>query len=137
MASELIRYEFLEILVRLAKVKFVDTGKEKNYYEALTLLFDQISKEYPLIGYNKWRKTSFWNHGISALFDSNKDNIKKVYDHFTKPGKTKLLLADVQDWLCGDKVPEGCCISERDCRAIFAMSKMPVLDEEKMMDKYT
>lgn len=41
-ANELIRYELLEILVRVAKAKYIDTGICSNAGEALELLLDKI-----------------------------------------------------------------------------------------------
>ena len=42
-ASELIRYEFAEILVRIVKVKWIDCNKLKSYYEGLGKLFEMVN----------------------------------------------------------------------------------------------
>ena len=40
-ASELIRFEFLEVLVRIVRVKFIETGIDDTFEAGLQRLFDK------------------------------------------------------------------------------------------------
>jgi len=135
-ASELIRYEFAEILVRIVKIKWIDCNKMKSYYEGLGKLFERIYAEYPILPYAKWRKTQFWNQDISNLMDINKEQLKRVFDHIShKYHQKRITLEEMQEWMC-TKVSEECRISKIECQQAFAISKMPVFDEEKNIDRY-
>ena len=43
--NDLLRHQFIELLLRVVKAKFIETGQANNYLEALNILFDvHISK---------------------------------------------------------------------------------------------
>lgn len=66
----------------------------------------------------------------------NKDQIKIVFDHISKKYPQKRITMDeMQDWMC-TKVLEENRITEIECQQAFAISKMPVFDEEKNIDRY-
>ena len=45
-AKDLIRYEFIEVLVRIAKVKYIDTCICSSYPEALETFFNSITPNF-------------------------------------------------------------------------------------------
>ena len=134
-ASQLIRYEFLEILVRVAKHKFIETNKCSNYKVALGAMFSQIKKEYPLLGWNRWRNQVLWEVELNDMLARNQDNLKVIFEMFSRnPKHKRLTMPELREWMCSEKVPELCMISERECQLLFGMSKMPVKDEENKLD---
>lgn len=65
------------------------------------------------------------------MFANNQENLKAVFEHFSRnPKKQKLTLPELSEWMCSEKVPESCMITERECRQLFGMSQMPVQNEE-------
>lgn len=44
----MLRYEFIELLVRIAKAKYIDTGMHERYYNALDELFEVNLVNYTL-----------------------------------------------------------------------------------------
>lgn len=60
----LVRYEFLELLVRLSGDKYVKTGEAKNYTDAFNRILSEglaqtiKQTEDP----NKWRQSRYWNY---------------------------------------------------------------------------
>ena len=59
--KELIRFEFLEIIVRIAKAKYIDTGLKENYEEALRSLFSQEFTNFtPKQSWMRWREDELW-----------------------------------------------------------------------------
>ena len=55
---DMLRYEFIELLVRIAKVKYIDTGLHERYYNALDELF-----EVELVNYTRvMNQILDWRH---------------------------------------------------------------------------
>jgi len=46
-SAELIRYEFMEALVRIVKLKYIDPGIYTKYYDALKYLLEEKASQVP------------------------------------------------------------------------------------------
>ena len=100
-------------------------------------MFNQIQKEYPLLGWNRWRTSVLWTVEMNDMLGRNQDNLKVLFEMFSRNPKNKrLTLPELREWMCTSKIPELCMISERECQLLFGMSKMPVKDEEVKLDQY-
>lgn len=84
---ELVRYEFFEILVRIAKFKYLDSGEldESQIARALHRLFNEYL--LPVLNLKKlpewqpFRKYYLWNNAVSDLLKANMQHIRLVYAH--------------------------------------------------------
>lgn len=75
----LCRYEFLEIMVRLANSKFRETGITKTYAEGLQKLLEE--NIYPNSKPHDWqefRDKELWTIEVNDLLDANLEGLRKV-----------------------------------------------------------
>ncbi len=122
----LCRYEFLEILVRIAGAKFKDTGIRKTYRESLELLLASMIdlNEPPAI--NEFRKTEIWTLPIDDLLRANLEGLRKVYSRYLLGQKRALGIQDVVQMLRKDC---GINVSELDITKAYGFSKMSIINE--------
>jgi hypothetical protein len=75
------RFEFLEILVRIARGKYVETGKEKHVsYGLMKLMQTHILPMHSTsIPIQSWRDKELWTNEVSDMLETNMRQIKKVY----------------------------------------------------------
>lgn len=75
--KSLCRYEYLEILVRLAKIKYFDRGAEPTVAKALERLLKQhiLPNHCMELPWMPFRKTRLWKLEVDDLFKANKDAI--------------------------------------------------------------
>lgn len=59
-ADQLIRYNFLEIQIRLADQKYIKNGVCKTFLEALQLWMAQLSPNFASTDSHIWRKQELW-----------------------------------------------------------------------------
>jgi hypothetical protein len=78
---DMLRYEFIELLVRIAKAKYIDTGLHERYYNALDELF-----EVELVNYTRqmnpileWRHQELYTLEINDCFFANLEGLKSIY----------------------------------------------------------
>ena len=70
--GNLVRFEFLEVLVRCAKTRFVQAGDFDNVADALEhLITEFILKNYPDEDYATFREQKLWNLEISDMYIAN------------------------------------------------------------------
>jgi hypothetical protein len=64
----IIRGEFIEALIRVAKAKYMDTGIEKKFDVALETLIEKCVKpNWPAERWQKLRDKRFWNNEINDI----------------------------------------------------------------------
>ena len=73
--NDLIRFEFLEIIVRIVKAKYVETGTFSTLYEGLVHLFNEVLSQYNLVHWQKWRDEELWTLEVNDLFEFNLDHL--------------------------------------------------------------
>ena len=76
----LCRFEFYEIIVRIAQAKFVDTGVCHSISDATTHLIENfiMRYRYEKMEGQEWRDRELWTIEIDAFFKVNLKNINKV-----------------------------------------------------------
>jgi hypothetical protein len=77
----LCRYEFFEIIVRIAKEKYLKSRTCKTLIEAVgKLLGDNIFKnsDFAIEG-QKWRDDHLWTPLVNSLYKANLDTLKILY----------------------------------------------------------
>ena len=80
------RYEFLEIIVRLARIKYVETGTIKNTAQALEkVLKDELfPNAHESDGWN-FRQRNCYNVKVNELLKKNFTVIEKMYKDKASP----------------------------------------------------
>ena len=88
-AEALQRFEFLEIVVRLAKAKYLETGMTKTFADAVNMLYLQNIQKYDRISeeWNGWRNKHLYTIQVSDLMEPNLPGLKKLYESFYDPRK--------------------------------------------------
>lgn len=89
-ARALCRYEFLEILVRLAKIKFYDCKKVSTMSEALSRILHEHVFAYPCeaMPWKEFREQELWNILVDQIFKANKKGLDDMY--WKLAGKEKI-----------------------------------------------
>ena len=84
----LFRHEFLEIMIRIAKCKYIDELKvATTYSEALAIMLKDMTPKYKLLPWQEFRDESLWSTKIDILFKENLDSLEKIHeDLFPKYG---------------------------------------------------
>lgn len=137
--NELIRYELLEILARMAKAKYLDHGACTSVVEGLRFLLDHILGESPMVRWASWRENKLWTTEMNNLFHNNIDPLKKSFFHIArKPKAKRIRMADMIQYfvLCREPEYDGIRVAERYFRTCYALCKMPVQNEEHEMEQY-
>jgi len=62
------RGEFIELLIRIAKSKFVETGKVKQVSSAFKMLIEDFMKPlWPVGRWQELRSKQFWNNEVNDV----------------------------------------------------------------------
>lgn len=75
------RYEFLEILVRLAKFKFLESGIWSTLADAVELMITENYIQNSDFGmtWSEWRVNELWNISIDDLFHANIASLRALF----------------------------------------------------------
>jgi len=127
------RYEFVEIIVRLAKAKYIDTGNTKSYSEALKkLIQNHILKHDSSDPWQMFREKKLWTVPVNDLMEPNVPALKKLYESYFEPRKKSMSIDDTISLFMKDT---GLLAQEKDVVYCFGMSKMTCVIETKESDK--
>eukprot|EP00349_Pseudokeronopsis_sp_Brazil_P006027 CAMPEP_0202967230 /NCGR_PEP_ID=MMETSP1396-20130829/12024_1 /ASSEMBLY_ACC=CAM_ASM_000872 /TAXON_ID= /ORGANISM="Pseudokeronopsis sp., Strain Brazil" /LENGTH=291 /DNA_ID=CAMNT_0049692037 /DNA_START=293 /DNA_END=1165 /DNA_ORIENTATION=+ len=84
----LCRFEFLEILVRIANSKYKEPGLAANYSDALQkLLSTNIFPAVQPAPWQEWREQELWTIDVNDLLEANLEGLKKVFSYYFDPRK--------------------------------------------------
>lgn len=73
----LCRFEFLEAVVRLAKAKYIATGVEKTYSDAVSrIIKDNVIKYNPCEAWHGFRDKLLWQMEVNDLMEPNLPGLK-------------------------------------------------------------
>ena len=127
----LIRFEFVELLVRVAKEKYFRTGACATVAEAFEkLLATNVSPlcREEVHAWQGFREDKLYTLEVNDVLQTNKEGIRKVYDYYvSQVGTQKLMtLENVKDLFMGRCDIE---LKIEDVMYNFAMSKMTCADE--------
>ena len=133
-ANALSRFEFLEILVRLAQAKFKETGLCSTFEESMTRLLDEFI--FPLANPEPWqefRDELLWTLDVNDVLEANLEGLKKVYTHYHEPRKKFMTMGDAMGLMMRDT---NLGLIDKDAVYCFGMSKMSVILEQDNMWQY-
>jgi len=82
--NTLVRYQLLEILVRIAKRKFLDSKVVNSWKEAMTVMINKhlnplLTKMDPMA----WRKDRYYNEECDVVLKFYNRLIVKLYDNYS------------------------------------------------------
>lgn len=128
----LFRHEFLEVLCRIARAKFCETGRADNINDALNILLEGIVKNYETKPWQDFRQEVLWSWGSHKIFVANDAGLKAIYEKLFPRFEARGLEACI-DLFCEDSTVE---LSVKEVRFCFGMSKMTVRDEIQSREEY-
>jgi hypothetical protein len=128
------RYEFLEIIVRLANIKYLETKIVKTYSEATEKLITECClPNFQPEPWQEFRNQQLWTIDVNDIFEANLANLKKIYETYKTPTKTLIELEDVINMCTRDS---NANISEKDINFSFGYCQMTVANEERHYKQY-
>ena len=123
------RFEFLEILVRLANIKYLETKICKTYAESTEKLITEcVLPNFIPDPWQEFRDKELWSIDVNDIFEANLENLKRIYAHYKTPTKQQLELEDCIAICTRDTTLN---ISEKDVLFCFGYCQMTVMNEER------
>ena len=131
---ELARYEFYEILVRLAAAKYKDPGVTPTYSEALQKLITEcVMPNNDVSVWTEYRKNKIWTLEVNDVLETNMDSIRKLYRHYFAPKKAYMSYADALNLVTKDTQID---LLEKEATQCYGLSKMTLLNELEKRAEY-
>jgi len=133
-ANALCRFEFLEILCRLAQAKYKETGICATYEESMNKLMEEhvIPLAHPE-SWQEWRDEFLWTIEVNDVLEVNLEGCKKMYNFYKEPRKNHMTMQDGLNFMMKDT---GLQMIEKDAIFCFGMCKMSVIIEQDKMAQY-
>jgi len=130
----LVRYQFMEGLVRIADQKYIGSGMASTYSEALKLLLQEHVVPYiSKFDHQKWRIERYWNEAVDAVVKSYLPILKGVYKKYsglkTLPGQRKFMSLEEFHRLLNDTGSFNDNCGDRDATLSFNIAMMTQIDE--------
>ena len=122
----------MEVIVRLAKAKYLDSKKCGNYAEALKTLITYLKKN-TVDNWQAFRNAKLWTIEVNDLLKPNEENLEIIYKKFFTPQKKCM---DIDDFnaIFMDKTELLKNIEE--VRYCAGVSKMSMTKEREDAEKY-
>jgi hypothetical protein len=80
----LIRFEFIEMLVRMAKDKYFRPGIASSVTEAFEMVIEKNLMPITVAHeWHGWREKELWTVECNDVIQANLDGLKKVYNYYT------------------------------------------------------
>jgi len=147
----LVRYQLMEIFVRIALHKYYKSQKDNNDKLTQSMAIKKLFEDHLLVHFkkhdsNKWRIEKLWNKGIDDMIKSNYQQsqtpvyfsnlkyLKKLYEiysgKYTKPGKTKFMsMEEFVSLISHSGALKSATIGITDLGSIFNVSIMTQINE--------
>jgi len=144
----LVRYQLMEILVRIALKKFTKPTRNERIskvtpIEAVSTLFEvQLLPHFKKHNCNKWRKEFCWVQEVDEAFQDHLDEVHALFDKFSgkysKPGKNPFMsLDEFSTLITNSSILEGKSIGSGEVGSLFnvaMMTQVKELDNERHME---
>jgi hypothetical protein len=122
---DLNRYEFLEIIVRLANALYKDAKVcETTPLAILKLLKDNIYPNSEEVDGEHFRRYHCYNVKVNEILQKNATVLKKVYDNYTHNKKKFIRLDECREYI----LKTGLNVSQYTLGILFAESMMTITD---------
>lgn len=136
--KSIVRYQFLELWVRLAEQKYITAGTTTSYPEALKRILNEhvlpyINQNEALFNAHKWRVERYWNEQCDTVYKSYLPIVQALFRKYsglkTKPGQAKFTCLEELNNLAKDAQILDDNLVDRDLIVIFNQSMMTQVDE--------
>ncbi|CDW89852.1 UNKNOWN [Stylonychia lemnae] len=125
--KSLCRYEFFEILVRLANAKYKEPGIVATHSEAFRkILEEHILPNAFVHPWQEFRDKQIWTIEVSDTLEVNLDGLKKVYAKYFDPRKKYMSMQDGLNLMMRDTAVG---LIEKDAIFCYGMCKMTCINE--------
>lgn len=89
-ADRIVRYNFLEIFIRLCKTKYLDTKVCDNYTDACNSMFREYFIPYfSQLDSHIWRKHVLWKEANDLALKRQYKTLRTIFEQWTGPNRTK------------------------------------------------
>jgi hypothetical protein len=141
---ELMRFEWMEMIIRCACSKFLQTGRIKDPSEAIDEICEKniLAHLEPAAAQhrNDFRTDRLYNEAIDDVYRPRMLMLKKIFDVITcdKP-QTSNKMMSMNEWLAfvGDVNLLSDDFTKREAQCVFVWSKMRITDELKSNFRWT
>ena len=124
---DLSRLEFYEVIVRMASVKYKESGKWEKYSQAVKMLIEDDLMVFSNIQkWQEWREKELWTLDVNDILYANTDNLKKIFKTFYTSKKSNMDLNDAFTLMVRRT---GFLPAEKEVITCFGMWKMTVTNE--------
>ena len=132
--NSLVRYEFLEIIIRVAADKYIRTRQCSAYTEA----FARLMKEHLLpvmskFSSQKWRLEKYWIEEVDWVLKAHKPLLLALFSRYsgknTLPGRKAFMSLEEFRMLCNDALLVGEKFATREIDVCYCESMMTQVDE--------
>lgn len=131
--NTLARFEFWELLVRIANNKYRESGQVQTYSQALEKLITEKLLVYETVPWQGFRDKELWVIDVHDILDANLENLNKIYKTYFTSVKKYVVFEDIIALFTRD-CPLN--ISESDLLFCFGMCKMAVTNEPSQFKQY-
>lgn len=133
-ANALCRYEFLEVIVRIAYDRYIRNGLCKSVSESLSrMLNEHLLPRLTTFNSDRWRIETYMNEQVDLTLKAHKPILDSIYKRYsgrkTLPGyKPFMCLEEFRD-LCNDSRLVNENLVARDTDLVFSLAMMTRVDE--------
>ena len=132
--NSLVRYEFIEILIRVAGDKYIRTRQCATYTEAFTRLMNEhLLAAMSRFSSQKWRREKYWIEEVDWVLKAHKPLLLALFSRYsgknTLPGRKAFMSLEEFRMLCNDAVLVGEKFATRDIDVCYCESMMTQVDE--------
>ena len=125
--SGLMRFEFLEFLVRIANLKLIETKICTTYKDALHhLIENNLKKHYTTQPWQAFRDQQLWDFPVNDVLKENMESITKLHKRYHTPEKRYMSYADAIDLMTKDSKAG---LTSKQAKYCIGFCKMTVVDE--------
>jgi len=130
----LCRFEFYEIVTRMAKTKYFESKKTASISEAveMILLESVLPNAVMRMESVNWRQVFLWTLPVDDLYKANLTNLKKVFTLLKNAGSRYIDFKDTLSFI--NDLPLE--VSQDTATLAWAFSKMQFVEEMELIDKY-
>ena len=119
------RYEFIEMIVRLANMRYKETGQVTTTVEGIErVLYDLIYPHAKKNDGENFRRYFVYNVKTNEILKKNENLLRRIYETFTHAKKRWIVMPECQSYVR----KMGLNVSENMVGAIYAESMMTIID---------
>lgn len=151
-ANSLVRYQFVEIILRLAFKRYFDSGEEFTEADALKKVHMEHLQKYQnkmmsdnayILDFQKWREDRYYNEDVDNILKAYKPLFEHLFQTFggshKKPGEKHFITIDEYDSLLTEAEIVNDMLYQRDIPVHFNQSmqiNLLEIENEKHMKAY-